>query len=73
MMMTRFGGVHKRDPIPTISCPNPKPKTQRAIPAAGDHVEGYAPLSLTLPSLSRSVITGLAAGRYLNSFEYREA
>lgn len=32
--------------------------------------EGIAPRRRTRPSLSRSVITGLAAGRYLNSLEY---
>lgn len=31
---------------------------------------GGAPRNRTFPSLSRSVITGLAAGRYLNSLEY---
>lgn len=33
-------------------------------------IEGFAPLSLFLPSLNTSVITGLAAGRYLYSREY---
>lgn len=34
------------------------------------YVDGYAPRRRTTPSLSRSVIIGLAAGRYLNSLEY---